>query len=207
MLAIAIASAVLHASAARPHNASKDLFDEIYQRGQEFESTLKAITADFTETTSSSLLSRPLVTRGTLAVVRPSQIVLHYTDPEERTLLIDQHQLTLRWPSRGLEQHTDITAAQERINKYFVGKDPDELRRSFTISAREAPDRPDAWEVTMVPKRKQIQQGLTRLQLWIDQRSTLLSAMRLDFPNHDSKLMTFDHIVVNGPVDPNVFSK
>lgn len=207
MLAIAVASVVLHASPAPSHARAKDLFDEIYQRGQGLESTMKTVTAGFTESTSSSLLSRPLVTSGTLAVVRPSRIVLHYIDPEERTLLIDKDQLTLRWPSRELEQHTDIAAAQQRIQKYFVGKNPDELRRTFTITAREAHDRPNTWEVTMVPKRKQIQQGLSRLQLWIDRSSTLLSAMRLDFPNGDSKLMTFDHIVINGPIDPNVFSK
>lgn len=198
------ASLILHAATgARP---SRDLFDEIYARGRGIESSLKTVTARFTETTTSSLLSRPLVARGTLAVERPSKIVLRYSDPEPRTVLIDGNRLTLDWPSHGLHQQTDIGAAQRRIDKYFLDKSPEELRRTFTITATEAGDRAGTWRVTMVPTRKQIQQGLARLDLWIDRTSMLLAAMRMTFPNADTKLMVFDNVVVNIPIDPKAFS-
>jgi outer membrane lipoprotein-sorting protein len=197
------ASLLLHANASSP---APDLFDEIYARGRGIESSLKTVTARFTETTMSSLLSRPLVAQGTLAVERPSKIVLRYSDPEPRTVLIDRNTLTLAWPSRAIRQQTDIGAAQRRIEKYFLDKSPDELRRNFSVTAVEADDRGGTWRVTMVPKRKQIQQGLTRLELWIDRTSTLLAAMRMTFPNADTKLMVFENVVVNGPIDPKVFS-
>jgi len=198
----AFASLLLHAAAP----GSRDLFDEIYERGRGIESSLKTVTASFTETTTSSLLSRPLVARGTLAVERPSKIVLRYFDPEPRTVLIDQNRLTLVWPSHAVHQETDIASAQQRIEKYFLDKSPDELRRNFTITATEAADRAGTWRVTMVPSRKQIQQGLTRLDLWIDRSSMLLAAMKMTFPNEDTKLMVFENVVVNGPVDQKMFS-
>jgi outer membrane lipoprotein-sorting protein len=203
-IAAVIAGVLLHAApAAAP---APELFDEIYARGRGIERSLKTVTARFTETTTSTLLLRPLVARGTLAVDRPSRIVLHYTDPEVRTVLIDKKQLTLVWPSRAVHQQSDIGAAQQRIEKYFLDKSPDELRRNFSITAVEAQDRAGTWRVTMVPTRKQIQQGLTRLELWIDQTSMLLSAMRMTFPNGDTKLMVFENVVVNGPFDPKAFS-
>jgi outer membrane lipoprotein-sorting protein len=198
----AFASLLLHAAAP----GSRDLFDEIYERGRGIESSLKTVTASFTETTTSSLLSRPLVARGTLAVERPSKIVLRYFDPEPRTVLIDQNRLTLVWPSHAVHQETDIASAQQRIEKYFLDKSPDELRRNFTITATEAADRAGTWRVTMVPSRKQIQQGLTRLDLWIDRSSMLLAAMKMTFPNEDTKLMVFENVVINGPVDQKMFS-
>jgi outer membrane lipoprotein-sorting protein len=184
----------------------RDLFDEIYARGRAIETSLKTITARFTETTTSSLLTTPLVAHGTLTVERPAKIVLHYDEPEKRTLLIDGDRLTLAWPSRGAPQQTDIGAAKRRIDKYFVDKSPDELRRNFQITATEASDRPGTWRITMAPRRKQIKEGLTQLELWLDRTSLLLSAMRMTFPNSDTKLMVFDNVIVNGPVDPNVFS-
>jgi outer membrane lipoprotein-sorting protein len=187
-------------------HAAPDLFDEIYARGRGIEASLKTVTARFTETTTSSLLSRPLVARGTLAVERPSKIVLRYTDPETRTVLIDRNRLTLDWPSRAIRQQTEIGAAQRRVEKYFLDKSPAELRRHFAITAIDAEDRAGTWRVTMVPGRKQIQQGLTRLELWIDRTSMLLAAMRMTFPNADTKLMVFENVVVNGPIDPKVFS-
>jgi outer membrane lipoprotein-sorting protein len=202
-IAAGFASVLLHAT---PSSPSPDLFDEIYARGRGIETSLKTVTARFTETTTSSLLSRPLVAQGTLAVERPSKIVLRYAEPEQRTVLIDRNRLTLLWPSRSIRQQSDIAASQRRIEKYFLDKSPDELRRNFTIAAVEAEDRAGTWRVTMVPKRKQIQQGLTRLELWIDRTSLLLAAMRMTFPNADTKLMVFENVVVNGPVDPKIFA-
>jgi outer membrane lipoprotein-sorting protein len=152
------------------------------------------------------MLSKPIVSHGTLAVVRPDRIVLRYADPEPHVVLIDGGQMTFSWPSRGITQTSDIGAARKRVDKYFVDKDPDELRRAFRIAAVTSSDPPGTWRITMTPTRSQITQGLTKLHLWIDRTSLLLTAMRMDFPNGDSKLMTFADVQVNGTVDPTLFS-
>jgi outer membrane lipoprotein-sorting protein len=205
MLAVGLASVLLHAVAPGAPPAP-DLFDQIYTRGRGIQTSLKTVTATFTETTTSALLSRPLVARGTLAVERPSRIVLRYSSPEARILLIDQGKMTMVWPSRTVRQQTDVAAALRHVNTYFLDKSPDELRRSFDITAIEADDRPGTWRVTMVPRRKQIQQGIIKLELWIDRTSLLLAAMRMTFPNGDTKLMAFENVIVNGPVDRTLFS-
>ena len=187
-------------------SASGGLFDDLYQRGQRTNASIRTLTARFTETSTSSLLTRPLVAHGTLAVQRPSRVVLHYTDPESRIVLIDAHRLTMSWPSRNITQVTDIGAAQGRIQKYFVNGTADDLRRQFDIEARDAPDRPGTYLVTMVPKRKQIREALTRLDLWMDRSSLLLAAMRMTFANGDTKLMAFDDVVPNAAVDTGTFA-
>ena len=58
----------------------------------------------------------------------------------------------------------------------------------------------------MTPTRSQISQGLTKLHLWIDRTSMLLTAMKMEFPNGDAKLMAFENVQVNGTVDPKLFS-
>jgi hypothetical protein len=199
------AAAGLGAAPALAPPSSGDLFDQIYAQGHSLEVTLKTITCRFTETTTSSLLARPLVARGTLAVERPSRVALRYDDPEPRSLQIDRDLMTFVWPARHVRQQTDIGAAQRRVEKYFVNRSPDELRRHFRIAAREADDRPGTWRVTMIPTRKQILQGLSRLELGIDRTSLVLTAMRMEFPNGDAKLMAFEDVRVNGPVDPVLF--
>lgn len=189
-------------SAAAP---SKDLFDEIYARSRGIESSLKSVTAHFTEQTTTKMLVKPLVSHGELAVVRPDRIVLRYADPEPHVVLIDGAQLTLSWPSRSITQKSDIGGARKRIDKYFIDKTPDDLRHAFKIRAVESSDPPNTWHITMDPTRSQIKQGLTGLHLWIDRTSMLLAAMRMDFPNGDAKLMSFSDVRVNGPVDPKLF--
>lgn len=182
-----------------------DLFDEIYSHGQHLERSLKTVTARFTETSTSRLLAKPLMTRGLIAVERPGRIVLQYREPEPRVVLIAGDVLTMSWPSRTLYQQSDIGPAQRRIHKYFAGTSPTELRQHFTIRAAVDKDQPKTWRVTMVPKRKQLKESVSRIDLWIAQDTVVLSAMRLEFPNGDTKLMTFEQIIMNAPLDAAMF--
>lgn len=204
-LMLVVMSAAVAAGRPVPPPGNTDLFDEIYERGRGIDATLKTLTAHFTETTTSSLLTRPVVARGTLAVVRPNRVVLHYTDPEPRVVLIDGDRLTLSWPARQLNQVIDISTSQRRVQKYFVGASPGELRKEFEIKADEPRDRPGTYHLVMVPTRKQIKEGLASLDLWIDRTSLLMTAMRMTFPNGDTKLMAFEDVVPNATVDPASF--
>jgi outer membrane lipoprotein-sorting protein len=203
LVACALAVSALAAAPARDR---RDLFDDIYARSRGVEASLKTVTARFTETTTTAMLSKPIVSHGTLAVIRPDRIVLRYADPEPHVVLIDGPQMTFSWPSRGLTQKSDIGAARKRVDKYFLDKSPDELRRAFTIVTVTASDPPNTWHITMTPTRGQISQGLARLHLWIDRTSMLLTAMKMEFPSGDAKLMAFENVQVNGTVDPRLFS-
>jgi outer membrane lipoprotein-sorting protein len=185
---------------------SPDSFDALYRRGLEVNAGLKTLTARFTETTTSSILTKPLTASGTVAVERPSKVVLHYLEPEVRDVLIDGDRLTVSWPSRQLREVTNISAANRRIQRYFVDSSPSELRESFDIASEPAPDRKGTHKLTLSPRRSQIREGLSRLELWLDETSLLLAAMRMTFPNGDTKLMEFDDTRVNVPLDAGAFS-
>lgn len=195
-----------NAAAASPGGTNDSSFDAIYRRGSQLNAGMKTLSARFTETTQSSLLTRPLVTSGTVAVERPSRVVLHYQQPDVRDVLIDGDRLVIVWPGRNLRDVTNIAGANRRIQKYFVDSSPAELRSNFDITSDIPTDRPQTYHLSMLPKRKQIREGLTRLELWLDRTTLLLSAMRMTFPNGDTKLMELDGVVMNGALDPSVFS-
>lgn len=187
--------------------ATTPSFDELYARGQAANKNIRTMTARFVETTSSALLltDRPVVERGLLYVERPSRVALHYTEPAGRMTIIDGKWLTTLWPSRGINQKLDIGASQNRAQKYFVDGDAGELRRVFDIELRDRSTRPGTREVTLIPKRKQIREALSRLDLWIEDERALLKAMRMTFANGDTKLMEFENVVINPAIDPAVF--
>jgi outer membrane lipoprotein-sorting protein len=196
-----IAIAQKQAAARQP-----DVFDELYARGKKANDAMKTLTAHFTETTTSTLLTKPLVARGRVAVERPSRVVLRYSDPDVRSVLIDGNTMTMVWPSRGIRQVTDIGTAQGRVQKYFINGTAEDLRRQFEIEDHGTSDKPGTYYVTMVPKRKQIKENLVRLDLWIDRSSLLLDTMKMTFANGDSKTMAFDDVKPNAPIEPGTFS-
>jgi outer membrane lipoprotein-sorting protein len=187
--------------------ASGGSFDEIYAKGKAVNDGMKTLTARFTETTTSTLLTKPLIARGQVAVERPARVVLRYTEPDPRTVLIDGNTMTVVWPSRSVRQVTDIGATQRRIQKYFVNGTADDLRHEFQIEdPAPGAGRPNTYSLSLIPKRKQIHEALTRLDLWVDRTSLLLDAMTMTFANGDTKTLAFEDVVKNAPLGPGTFA-
>lgn len=196
-LALAAAGSAAHAG---------DLFDEIYRKGAPLERSLATVSARFVETTTSTLLTAPLVSRGTLIARRPDQVRLDYTGTDARTVVIAGGVLALDWPRRGLRESRDIRVPLRRAERFLNASSPDELRRHFDIVAVDATDRPTSWQVTFTPKRRQLRDGVTRVRLWIDQASLLLQAMQMDYPGGDTTLMEFADMRINPPLDRDAFT-
>jgi len=185
---------------------SQPTFDDLYRQGQSLNKDLRTLAARFVETTTTALLERPIVERGLLYVERPSRVALHYTDPADRKVIIDGKWMTTLWPSVNVHRRTNIGAAQDRVQKYFVQGDAGELRRIFDIDLHAKSTRPGTRELFMTPKRKQISESLKRLDLWVAEPGGLLQAMRMTFANGDVKLMEFEHVTTNSTIDPAVFT-
>lgn len=187
-------------------DTAQPTFDDLYRRGQTLNKDLKTLTARFVETTTTALLERPIVERGLLYVERPSRVALHYTEPADRKVIIDGKWMTTLWPAVKLNRRTNIGAAQDRVQKYFVEGDAGELRRIFDIELHAKSTRPGTHELFMTPKQKRISESLTRLDLWVRDPGGLLEAMRMTFANGDVKLMEFEHVMTNVPIDVTVFT-
>jgi outer membrane lipoprotein-sorting protein len=128
-----------------------------------------------------------------------------YTEPEPKTIVMDGRTLTVLWPARNEREQIDIRQTQKRIDQYFTNANLNDLRKSFDIKAE-----PDATlkrtdRVEMTPKRKQIKQGLEKLELWIDRDSVLLVQMRLAFPGGDQKTIMLGEITLDVPIGDDTF--
>jgi outer membrane lipoprotein-sorting protein len=189
MMAVAIGAA--------PQSVGQPDLEALFARGRAALTAMHTLTATFTETTVSSLLRDPIVARGTLKATAPRQVVMEYTVPERKTLSVDATRLVLAWPDRGERQQLNIADAQKRVDKYFTDASVDELRHSFDMTLVQDPRMPNTDSLVMRPTRKQIKEGLARLQLWVDRRRVVLVKMTMEFSNGDSKTLEFTDIRVN----------
>jgi outer membrane lipoprotein-sorting protein len=166
--------------------------------------SLTSIRARFTETTHSTLLQRPLVAHGTIVGAPPTRVLMTYDDPERRVVAIDATQMVLAWPDRGQRETVYIAATQKRIEQYFTNASADRLRALFAITVRPGTRR-DLVDVEMVPRRKQLQQGLAKLELSVNRETLLLEGLQMTFASGDIKTITLTDIVVNEPVSDEMF--
>lgn len=195
-----IAAVALAASTA-PSNR----FDELFARTLAKRQSIQSIRARFTETTTSSLLQKPIVAHGTVIAAPPARVLMTYTDPERRTVTIDGRALVVAWPDRGERERIDISQTMKRIDQYFTQASIGQLRSMFEIVAEADSTIPGTDRVDMRPKRKPIKEGLGRLELWIDRESLLLVQMQMTFPGGDRKTIRLEDVAVNVPVTDETF--
>lgn len=206
LLACAVVQLVVGTAliASQPSSAT-DLFDRLFARTLAKRQSIQSIRARFTETTTSSLLEKPLVAHGTVIAAPPGRVLMTYTDPERRIIAIDGKTLVMAWPDRGEREKIDISQTQKQIDRYFAQASIAQLRSMFAITAEPDSTIREADRIDMRPKRKQISEGLERLELWIDRETLMLAQMRMTFPGGDLKTIRLEDVVVNVPLPDGTF--
>jgi outer membrane lipoprotein-sorting protein len=182
-----------------------DRFTEIYNRSLLKQKSVQSIRAKFTETTTSTLLVAPSVAHGTVVAAPPARVLMTYTDPEKKVLTLDGKNMVVKWPDRNERQAMNITDLQKRIDHYFTTASIKELRSMFEIVVKPETPQGRVDLIDMKPTRKQISQGLSQLELWIDRDKDVLTRMRLSFPGGDQKDIKLDAIEFNVPVTEAMF--
>jgi hypothetical protein len=132
--------------------------------------------------------------------------MLRYTDPEARLVLIDGDRMTTSWPARHLRETSNIASAQGRVQKYLANESADELLKQFDVEVHDPGERPRSFEVRLTPRRRQVRETVTRLDLFVERPSFLLGAIRLSFANTDTKMMVFDDVEPNATIPPDAFA-
>ena len=208
LLVTALAAVIVAAPAARQSGGAPDPVADLFARGREAQAALQSLSATFTETTVSSLLVKPITARGTVvAAVNPVRVVMRYVSPEPKTIWLDEKTLLLAAPGRKTVDEINIADVQRRVQKYFVNASLDDLRSSFNLSVSVDPALPGTDRLDMVPRRRQIKEGLQRLQLWIDRERLLMVRMHMEFPGGDSKRLDFADMQLNVPIDQQTFAR
>lgn len=202
LAAIALAAVAAGGASAAPQ---ADPFADIYARGVAKQKAMRSLRGRFVETTTSTLLVRPLVARGTFIAAAPARVRMSYAEPEPKTLTMDGRTLTIVWPARGEREQIDVTAIQKRVDQYFTNASRKDLQSMFEIQVRSDAAMRERDRVEMRPTQKRIAQGLSRLELWIDRHTDLLTQMRLTFPGGDQKTVALEDLEVNVPVTDEMF--
>ena len=205
ILCVLIACALLAGSAVDTGQAP-DAIDDLFARGRAAQASVTTLSASFTETTVSTLLREPIVASGTLVAAMPVRVVMEYTSPVVKTVALDSTRLVVAWPSRAEREEINIAETQRRVQKYFVDASLKELRESFTLTLHADPARPETYRLDMVPKRKQIAEGLDRLRIWVDRTRLVMVRMTLEYPGGESKTLELRDIRTNIPIDERAFA-
>ncbi len=121
----------------------------------------------FVETKYSSLLSDPIVVKGTLKYIAPNRIEKHASSPYEEALVVDSDRLTLENKSKGLKralalsQYPVVWAFVEGIRATLAG-DLDTLKRFYKVRFEGARRQ---WTLHLEPIEPQMSEIVRSIQI------------------------------------------
>jgi len=204
-LSALVACMLLVRTAATAQQKTESL-EEIFAAARTSFAAVKTISASFTETTTSQLPRQPVVASGTLVAAMPLRVVMTYTSPFVKMVALDDTHLVVAWASPPKRDELNIAETQRRVQKYFVDASARELQETFQIALAPDPAMRDSYRLDMVPRRKQIAEGLSRLRLWIDRGRMTMIKMTLEYPGGDSKTLELHDVRTNIAIDPAAFA-
>jgi outer membrane lipoprotein-sorting protein len=194
------------ASTSVPASQSSDPLDDLFRRARPVQAALKTLTASFTETSVSTLLREPVVATGTLVAAMPLRVVMEYKLPTPKTVALDQRWMVIAWANRTDFEKINIARSAAPRSEILRGRLSEAVARQFHGHSDLRTVDGDAYRLDLVPKRKQISEGVTRIQIWIDRGSLMMTKMALSFAGGDSKTLELRDIKINPAIDESAFA-
>jgi outer membrane lipoprotein-sorting protein len=170
---------------ARAGDAVSPELKEILAGFDRVQATIRTLSADFTETTTSHLLKDPIQAKGSLYLTKPSSVLWEYEEPEVMRFAISNDEYVGYFPQRKRAEKSDIHRWSERIFRIFgLGQTSAELGKFYTIRAADpGADPPGTNLLLLEPKKRRVRKRVEQVKLWISSSTHL--PLRIELSGRD----------------------
>lgn len=173
--------------------------DDLLARFDDVQSSIRTLSAEFTETTENTLLKDEIVAKGKVYLTKPAAVRWEYSSPEEMRFVIANDRYTGYFPVRKQAEQRDIQRWGEQLFRLLgIGQTSVELSRFYNIRIAEE-QTPEAGKVLLVldPKQRRVRKRMESVQFWIDEETLLPARIRYSSQSGNTRVIEFDRIDVN----------
>lgn len=169
-------------------------------------SAMRTMQCDFVQTKYLSLLSDKMVSEGRMSYQRPDKLRWEYVKPYSYLSVFNGTKVYV-----GNEQRRDVIDTNSnkifkevaRIMMNTVTGKALSSPADFTTTVSETPS---AWEVTLVPRKKELRGMFTKIELTFDRSKRMISEIKLYEKNGDHTDISLRNIIVDKAVDESLFT-
>jgi len=185
--------------------ASADDLDTLLVNFDRVQGQIRTLSADFTETTRSTLLKDEIVAKGRVFLTKPNSVRWEYSVPEEMRFVIANDQYVGYYPKRKRAERRDIRRWGEQLFRFLgLGQASDELAKFYHIRIEE-----EANEETILlvldPKKKRVRKRMESVRLWVDADTYLPVRVRYARHGGNTRVIEFDRMNVNPDLSASLY--
>lgn len=190
-----------------PAQAGDDELDDVLRRFDEVSQNIRTLSADFTETTESALLTEAIVAQGRVFLTKPDSVRWEYSSPEEMSFVIRDDEYTGYFPERKRAEQRDIQRWREQLFRFLgLGQASEELLKFYDISLGEtAGAGDDPVLLLMDPKKRRVRKHMEEVRFWIDRQTYLPVRVEYASKSGNRRTIEFEHMAVNPELAANLY--
>jgi outer membrane lipoprotein-sorting protein len=200
---LALAGGALPLEAAEPQPA----LDTVLAGFDRVQSSIRTLSASFTETMESPLLKEPAAARGQFYMTKPDFVRWEYTTPEPMRFVIAENEYTGYFPAQKRAEKRDVHRWREQLLRFLgIGQASTELAQFYDITlGRPTGDMADTYLLELLPKKKRVRKRLDAVLLWIDRTSYLPVRVQYTGKSGTRRSITFHDVRVNPPLASSLY--
>ncbi len=174
---------------------------------REATSSVRTVSARFTQSKMLKILARPLISEGSFAFRAPDSIRWEYFRPVRSVLLMDRGKLERfafrdgKFVPDAAERVEAMRVVVEEIQGWLTGRF--ETSKTFSASLKKG----DPVKVELQPRDRAMADFIQRIVLTLDERPGVFRSVRIVESENASTLIEFQQVQLNGEIAPKTFRK
>ena len=171
---------------------------QILERFDRVQDSIRTLSAEFSETTTSDLLLDPITARGRFFMTKPDSLRWEYTSPEEMKFVIAEDQYTGYFPQQQRAEQRSVRRWSEQIFRFFgVGQGSAELMKFYDIALDDAHATSGTHLLLLEPKKRRVRKRVPEVRFFLDAQTYLPARVEYVSKNGNSRVIEFHEISVN----------
>jgi outer membrane lipoprotein-sorting protein len=160
---------------------------------------VQSISAAFTMTTESALLTDRIVARGQIYLTKPDAVRWEFSSPEEMRFVIADNLYTGYFPAQKRAERRDIQRWREHLFRFLgLGQASGELSKFYEISlAKPGPADAGLECLLLEPKKRRVRKKVESVRLCVDGSSYLPVRVEYSTKSGDRRVIEFEEMAVN----------
>ena len=170
---------------------------------QEHYSTVKSISADFTQVKKSLLFDEPMLSKGVFYYETPDKIRWEQRSPSANYFVLNKDQV-IQFDGEALKKSSGVNMQMSVFRKFILGTVDGTILNDASFD-KSFQSKNGKKIITLIPLDKRMAKRLDKIELTFDEKSLLLDQLKLYENQDESTEISFNNQKINPEIPASIF--
>ena len=170
---------------------------------QEHYSTVKSISADFTQVKKSLLFDEPMLSKGVFYYETPDKIRWEQRSPSSNYFVLNKDQV-IQFDGEALKKSSGVNMQMSVFRKFILGTVDGTILNDASFD-KSFQSKNGKKIITLIPLDKRMAKRLDKIELTFDETSLLLDQLKLYENQDESTEISFNNQKINPAIPASIF--